>query len=288
MNWLVFHFASGQAFFSGIALVLLAVFAATRSATVFKRVTFLAFAIGAIAIALSSTPIPYWYYTLATGMTISWIVSWFIKSWRFWTSIGVVAIWIIAAIMELPFHFMPSVQSIPTRTMTVIGDSVSAGLGGSEKSKTWPIIFASQHDVAVQDISHVGETVRTALKRAQSQAINSDLVIIEIGGNDLLGPTSAVDFATELDALLTYLSKPNRQLVMFELPLPPFRQEYGRVQRQVASKHGVRLVPKRIFLSVIAEGGSTIDSIHLSQAGHQKMADCVWSIAGGAFGKPAK
>ena len=40
----------------------------------------------------------------------------------------------------------------------------------------------------------------------------------------------------------------------------------------------VLLIPKRIFLSIIAGNESTLDTIHLSQSGHQLMADCVWRI----------
>jgi acyl-CoA thioesterase-1 len=80
-----------------------------------------------------------------------------------------------------------------------------------------------------------------------------------------------------------YLASPDRQIVMFELPLPPFCNQYGRIQRTLAQRHQVKLIPKRIFLSIIAGDGSTLDSIHLSQTGHQKMADCVWGIIEPAF-----
>lgn len=70
---------------------------------------------------------------------------------------------------------------------------------------------------------------------------------------------------------------------MFELPLPPFCNEFGRAQRTVAAKHNVILIPKRVFLSVIAGSDSTLDSIHLSQSGHQFMADCVWRLVRSAF-----
>ncbi len=70
---------------------------------------------------------------------------------------------------------------------------------------------------------------------------------------------------------------------MFELPLPPFCHEFGRIQRTVAAKHNVTLVPKRVFLSVIAGSGSTLDTIHLSQSGHQFMADAVWQLVEDAF-----
>jgi acyl-CoA thioesterase I len=43
------------------------------------------------------------------------------------------------------------------------------------------------------------------------------------------------------------------------------------------------LIPKRVFLSVIAGDDSTLDSIHLSQSGHQTMADTVWRSVVSAF-----
>ena len=70
---------------------------------------------------------------------------------------------------------------------------------------------------------------------------------------------------------------------MFELPLPAFCHEYGRAQRTAAAKHDVALVPKRVFLSVIAGNDSTLDTIHLSQSGHHRMADVVWRLVKSAF-----
>ncbi len=107
--------------------------------------------------------------------------------------------------------------------------------------------------------------------------------MIEIGGNDLLGSTSSAQFARDLDALLDHVSSPKRQVMMLELPLPPFNHEYGRIQRSLAGKHNVSLVPKRVFLSILAGNDSTLDTIHLSQAGHQQMAACVWRLVGSAF-----
>ena len=88
-----------------------------------------------------------------------------------------------------------------------------------------------------------------------------------------------------MNALLAELNKNDRQLVMFELPLPPFYHEYGRLQRAAARRHGIRLVPKRVFLSILAGNGSTLDTIHLSQAGHQQMAETVWQLIGPAYAK---
>jgi acyl-CoA thioesterase-1 len=59
--------------------------------------------------------------------------------------------------------------------------------------------------------------------------------------------------------------------------------EYGRIQRQLAARYGVRLIPKRVFIRVLTGEGATLDSIHLSQAGHRAMADAIWNIVEPAY-----
>ena len=283
MNWLVYHIVSGHAFFSGVALVIVATVSSTRSRPIFKRITVLAFLIGVVAIVVSSTAIPYWYYAFAAVVTLAWIGSRYVVKWRRWSPFALAAVWFLAALIELPNHFAPSLSPASARSITVIGDSVTAGIGGDESSETWPSILARDHDLNVQDISHVGETAASALKRAAANEIHSPIIVVEIGGNDLLGSTTSADFARDLDALLSHLAAPDRQIIMFELPLPPFCHEYGRIQRDMAKKHHVKLVPKRLFLSILADPDSTLDTIHLTQSGHRRMADLVWKLVQAAF-----
>ncbi len=283
MNWLVYHIASGHAFFTGVLLIIVAALASTQSTPIRKRLTVLAFLIGVIAIAISSTAIPYWYYGIAVVITVLWLVSAHLESWRRWTRISVIVAWGIAAAIERPYHVTPSLVPASSRSLTVIGDSVTAGMGAGDKSVRWPTLLAKDHNLNIQDISHPGETVASALKWAKSQQILSPVVILEIGGNDLLGDTTSAQFSRDLDALLGYVSAPGRQVIMFELPLPPLRNEYGRIQRSLARKHDVALVPKRVFLSILAANDSTVDTIHLTQAGHHRMATTVWGVVRSAF-----
>ena len=283
MNGLVFHIASGHVFFSGVAFIIVAALASTRAKPIVKRLTRLAFLIGVIAIAISSAAIPYWYYGIAIVVTIAWLISARRANGRRWTRISVIVVWAIAAAIELPFHITPSLEPASSRSMTVIGDSVTAGMGAGDKTSRWPTLLANDRNLSIQDISHPGETAASALKRARSQPITSPVVILEIGGNDLLGGNSSARFSQDLDALLAYVCVPGRQVIMFELPLPPFRNEYGRIQRSLARKHHVALVPKRVLLSVLAADGSTIDTIHLTQAGHDRLAAEVWNLVRSAF-----
>ena len=283
MNWIVYHIASGHAFFSGVALILVAAIASVRSTPNAERLKIVFCLIGAIAIAISSTAIPYWCYAIATVITIFWLYYATRENWRRWTRISVIIVWAIVAAMELPYHIPPTLVPASARSMTIIGDSITSGLGPTDNSVRWPTQVATAHRLSIQDISHPGESTASALRRAKSKQIVSAVVILEIGGNDLFGKSTSAEFARDLDGLLAYVSAPGRQVVMFELPLPPFYNEFGRIQRSLARKHGVSLVPKWVFLSVLAPKDSTVDTIHLTQAGHDRMAATVWNIVRSAF-----
>lgn len=249
-----------------------------------NRLTAVTLVLGIVAIAVSSTALPYWIYGIAFATTAIWVASRYIPSWQKHAWLAATAVWLAVVAVEAPWHVGPTIDPVRGRSLTVIGDSVTAGLGRDETAERWPEILEREHKVKIQDLSHVGETAASALKRAKEESIEHPLVVVEIGGNDILGAApSSRRFAADLEALLKHVTGSNRQVVMFELPLPPFHHEYGRIQRITATRHGVQLIPRRRFLSVLAAGDATLDSIHLSETGHRKMADCVWDVIRTAF-----
>lgn len=282
MNGLVYHVVSGDAYFSGMALVVLSALLSSDSHPRLQRATPVGFLIGATAIAISSTAIPYWCYAIAAIISAAWVLSWMIVRWRRGTSRAMAAVWTLQGLIEVPYLLAPTLGPVSRPELCVIGDSVTAG-DPSDHWETWPTLLGRQHNLQVQDLSHVGDTAGAALRRLEATSITAPLVLVEIGGNDLLGTTTSSQFGHDLDRLLGQLSLPGRQIFMFELPLPPFYHEYGRLQRTIARRHQVQLIPKRQFLSVLAGDDSTMDSIHLSATGHQRMAKLVWRMIRSAY-----
>lgn len=107
---------------------------------------------------------------------------------------------------------------------------------------------------------------------ADQITLGDRIVLIEIGGNDLLTGTPSVEFSRNLDRLLSKLAAPGRAIVMFELPLSPNKVAYGRIQRRLASKYGVWLVPNHYFVEVLGGSNATLDGLHLSQNGARQTA----------------
>jgi acyl-CoA thioesterase I len=202
--------------------------------------------------------------------------------------------------------------------LVVIGDSLSAE-DFTEGGDPWPTLLAREHGIQIVNLAFSGATARSAEKRLPRDEVAGAIVLVEIGGNDVLGSTSPAEFERDLDRLLikvcqqeqsgeergdvirsNSLTRPPlpplakggsndgelragpRLVVMLELPLPPLYNRFGEIQRRLARRHGVVLIPKRYFASVLIGEQATLDGLHLSQSGHQKMAEMIW----GLFAKP--
>jgi acyl-CoA thioesterase-1 len=159
----------------------------------------------------------------------------------------------------------------------VVGDSLSAGIGNE---KPWPARLNLSGNHPVRNAAFAGATAATAMRQAEALPEELSLVLLEIGGNDLLNGTSADEFGRDLDALLTRLRLDNRLVVMFELPLPPGCNGYGRQQRRLADKHGCLLIPRFLLAQLLSMPGCTCDGLHLSDKGHQVLADYVTRFLG--------
>ena len=283
MNWIIFHIASGEAFFTGAVMAVAGVCARFSTRSWIRWCSSLVFLIGLLLIGVSATPFPYWFYTVAGLISAGWLVigeSENSPKRRKRIAAGLtVAVWLLAAGWELTCHITPSVESADSEPIVIFADSLTAGIGENE-AETWPHLLKRTQGATIHDFSRIGATVSSVLHKVQQIDVPEGIVILEIGGNDILGTTSVERFAATLDECLTLLRKTNPRIIMFELPLPPFCNSYGLVQRRLARKHGVTLIPKRVLMGVLARRGATLDSIHLTQSGHDTLAKTVWRILG--------
>jgi lysophospholipase L1-like esterase len=173
--------------------------------------------------------------------------------------------------LEFPRRRLPLITGPSSSHLVVIGDSISSGI--SQRVPSWPSVLQQMTDIPVKNLAKAGAKVIDGCAMAQDVSQEDGVVLIEIGGNDLLSGTSSVEFERSLELLLKRLAAHGRTVVMmFELPLLPNRISYGRIQRRLASKYGVWLIPKRCFAAVLGDANATLDGLHLSQEGARQMA----------------
>lgn len=283
----MFHFASGEAFFVGIGLIALAYLFEIPKLTRRKRVWMvLLAAFGLLWIVLSSTPLDFLRWLMLAILLVE-------KAKRTLFSapppspdsvsspsilIAFVVVWLLAFLwIELPRHIWSPPETGRIERLFVIADSVTAGLNDNEV--TWPQLLTDRAKIEVVDASQPGATLQSALQQVKLIGKRPGIVLLEIGGNDLLENLPPDRFEAGLTQLLEAvaipLGSPSRPVVMFELPLPPGSMRYGAIQRRLAESFRVTLIPKRKFIALLTSSGSTVDSIHLSPRGHAAMRDLV-------------
>ena len=286
-TWLIYHFASGTAYFTGAAMLGLGAglsFVGRRAVRVSAHIVG---GVGVVFVILSATPSPLWLYAIWGATVLSWLIVGTMPRLRrstlaIATRLSMLAACAGAAGAEARYHVVPSLGPPLHDSLYVLGDSISAGIG-SPDDRTWPQILGDRHGITVVNLARAGATTPDTLGFADHVEAQRAVLLIEIGGNDLLAGVPADEFETSLRLLLAELDGSERALVMCELPLPPFHNDYGKAQRRLATEFGVTLIPKRMFASVVSASGATIDGLHLSQSGHERMAEVVWTVVGRGF-----
>lgn len=244
---------------------------------------------GFVATVLSATPIPVWlsalwFASVLGALLVAWVGATRHRWMRRAAALPAVLLTLVAIVVEAPFLRTPRVPSDAYGIIYVIGDSLSAGVGTAGEV-TWPRVLADEHRIDVENLAVASATARAALRQTAGVTAPRAIVMVEIGGNDLLGGGSAEDFERDLNHLLQALQGPDRAIVMIELPLPPLANAYGAAQRRQARLHRALLVPKRHLARILTTSGATIDGLHMSNAGHRMMAEVIWDVVDRSFAR---
>lgn len=282
MSPVFLYFASGESFYPGAALLLAAV--AASSSALPSNVLWLRRLAIWLGLALMVIASPPFSWIVDAGFAVAflfWLISlnriesrwrWF----RIGTTCALIVFLLALSTSELYRRRLPVIGAKANDHLVVLGDSISAGLGGNVQP--WPEVMQAMSGLRVKNLSKPGATMADGLAMATYTAPNDRLILIELGGNDLLAGEPAGQFSQGLESLLKRLSDPGRTLVMFELPLMPQAITYGRVQRQLAKKYRVAVIPKRFLAAVISGKEATSDGLHLGQVGVDRMASLVTRV----------
>jgi lysophospholipase L1-like esterase len=285
MHPALYLFVDGTPFLVGGLLMLTAVGVRAWSSRIPARIGSLVLALtGAGCVAVSSTPTPLWLIAAGGAIYLAWLLldGWLTERRTPRNALRVAAalVPIAALAVELPHVLPPTPPAGPHDRLLVIGDSITTGIGGAHE-RPWPRLIRDGHGVEVVTSAQAGATVRVALDKLAAGLGDADgLVLLEIGGNDMLTAVPPADFERNLERLIQALASPGRRIVMLEIPSLPFRPGYTRAQRKLARRHNVVLIPKRHFARVLAHSDATLDGGHLSQLGHERMAAMVWRWVG--------
>ena len=224
MDPIALYLASGESLYAGTLLLLTLVAAPLRwKNRWFLRLRNLLAWIALALILLACPPIPSWAYALLAAGFLLWFV--IVNTPRYQTLPTLR--WVVALLAllpallvcatEWPHRSIPHLHLAPAIRIFILGDSISSGI---ETVPPWPTVYATQFKADVINLSRPGIGTAEAVDQA-AKLSGPGLVIIEIGGNDLLSGVTSIEFEKNLRLILTRAAAQNRTVLMFELPLLP-------------------------------------------------------------------
>jgi acyl-CoA thioesterase-1 len=218
MNPIVLQLANGNSFFVGLGMIVAALFLRLwfggRFWGLVLRISYIT---GIVFVIFSATPMSIWLYGLWFGLCAVAALAVFSNKCSFQrktlASFSVFFCSLVMCLIELPYHFSPTIKVSPNQTVFVVGDSISAGI--SAKERDWPDVLADISHFKVINLAKPAASVETAMDQSADIVGSNSLVLVEIGGNDLLGYSDSRTFSIQLDRLLAKLTARNNQVVVF-------------------------------------------------------------------------
>jgi len=144
----------------------------------------------------------------------------------------------------------------PERRILAFGDSLFAGLGvGMENSYPAQLEAALREEGIDARIVNAGVSGDTSAAGRQRLAFTLDaqkpapeLVLLELGANDMLRALSPSETRANLSAMLDELAKRNIPVVLMGMRAPPnygpeFQQDFDAIYADLGKRPGVTLIP---------------------------------------------
>jgi acyl-CoA thioesterase-1 len=166
----------------------------------------------------------------------------------------------------------PNLDS-PGTAIVCLGDSVTAGVGTSA-GHAYPALLAARFGREIVDAGVSGNTAADGLERLpQVLAQDPWLVIVELGGNDILHQVPIADTESALDEIV------RRVLAARALPVliavsGPFGGRHAEIYDRLGKRYHVPVV-RRVLHDILADPSLKSDEIHPNDAGHARLADAI-------------
>ncbi len=182
------------------------------------------------------------------------------------------------------------VQASPTKTILVLGDSLSQGFGLAP-SEAYPMLLAKKLRAAglnfqVTNASAAGGTTEGGLERLPAHLKHKiDIFIVELGINDAFRGSPVDQIQNNLQQIIDKVKvrNPNVRILIAGMQLPnnaadDYVSAFGKMFGALAAKNSAALVPY-LLQSVAGDPSLNLsDGIHPNAAGQKILAETVWYV----------
>lgn len=163
-------------------------------------------------------------------------------------------------------------------TIVAFGDSLTYGYGALSRDDTYPSQLEKITGYTVINAGVNGDTAHAGVKRIRKvvQEHNPELVLVSLGGNDMLRKQDK-DLEANLSAIIEYLISRNIQVVLIAEPQPSIAflvnsLNDAEVYQTVAKKYDIPLI-ENVFSKYLSDYKYKSDTIHLNSEGYELVAE---------------
>jgi acyl-CoA thioesterase-1 len=196
----------------------------------------------------------------------------------------------IALLIAWSVFPLETVYAGPTKTMLVLGDSLSQGFGLTP-SEAYPMLLAKKLRVAglnfqITNASAAGGTTEGGLERLPAHLKRKiDIFIVELGINDAFRGVPVDQIQKNLQQIIDKVKarNPRVRVVVAGMQLPNYAADdyvsaFGEMFADLAAKNGAALVPY-LLQGVAGDPSMNLsDGIHPNAAGQKILAETVWHV----------
>lgn len=162
--------------------------------------------------------------------------------------------------------------------IVAFGDSLTYGTGAAEH-ESYPAVLAQLTGRKVVRSGVPGETTAQALQRLPGvlEKHKPKLVIVCLGGNDMLRKVSEPEIVANLRAIVRKAKDGGAAVVLIGVPRPALLTSapkfYGEIAREFGIPH-----ESAVITSVLYKSDLKSDTIHPNAAGYHKIAEAVAAL----------
>jgi acyl-CoA thioesterase-1 len=168
---------------------------------------------------------------------------------------------------------VPNLDS-PGRTIVCLGDSITAGVGAGA-GESYPERLAARLGVPVVNAGVPGDTASAGLARLEGVLRQEPwLVIVELGGNDLLRQVPMERTEQAMRQIVERLLQARVVPLLVEIH-GPFGGRYRDLFDRLADEYEVPVVEDALP-DILADARLKSDNIHPNAAGYARLAEAVY------------
>ena len=161
----------------------------------------------------------------------------------------------------------------PSGSLTIVafGDSLTAGYG-TTGDNDFVAVLAKRVNKSITNAGRYGDTTADALARIDNAVLarNPNIVIVLLGGNDLLQNLPVQQTVANMNTIVDRIRAKNAAVIL--VGVSDVYDPFAGALPGIASRTSSTLVPA-VLDGILGNPSLMYDSVHPNNAGHQIMAD---------------